>query len=438
MPVLITSDELTVSSFSTKDVAIVAAFRLAEEMGKEPEDILLSLLNLGAQVAALGSHSAGAEKIEASVGHAKDSIKDITEGFQDTIKREVSSFTSEDGAFVKSLDAAMNTFRLKIEEMTAGEDSPLREAMIRSLSEVKQQIRDDVSTQIGDHRRDVASLLDPADPTSPLRMLSEKLDGIQAAVTDVQQGIAVSAAVAEVIESGIVGGLNYEEAAVNAIQAIASLAGDDCEPCGHLPGRIARNKMGDASVDLKVGAKVHARVVVEAKNKSLSKLDWEREASGSKANRGATGFIGLCKHFDDMPNKNRVLILDTQSVVIAFDPEIDDFHLLSLVYQLVKLNTLSSTGELDEINVAEVNRSLGEAAKALEPLNAISKSASAIRNAAASIIKDIDSLRESVSQHLRAAQTAISKGLSTEIMLPADQISIEEAEPFGALGEATD
>jgi hypothetical protein len=125
-------------------------------------------------------------------------------------------------------------------------------------------------------------------------------------------------------------------------------------------------------------------------------------------------------------------------VVIAFDPEIDDFHLLSLVYQLVKLNTLSSTGELDEINVAEVNRSLGEAAKALEPLNAISKSASAIRNAAASIIKDIDSLRESVSQHLRAAQTAISKGLSTEIMLPADQISIEEAEPFGALGEATD
>jgi hypothetical protein len=390
---------------------------------------------LGAQVAALGAHSAGAEKIEASVGQAKDSIKEVAEGFQNTIKREVINFTSEDGPFVRSLDSAMSTFRSQIEEMTAGEDSPLREAMLKSLGEVKQQIREDVSTQIGDHRRDVANLLDPADPTSPLRMLSEKLDGIKDAVANVQEGIAVSAAVAKVVESSVAGGFSYEDAAVNAIQAIASLAGDDCEPCGHLTGRIARSKMGDASIDLKVGAKVHARVVVEAKNKSLSKLEWEREAAGSKSNRGATGFVGLCKHFDDMPNRNRLLILDAQSVVIAFDPELDDFQMLSLVYQLVKLNTLSTTGHLDEVNIAEVNRSLDEAAKALEQLNAISKNATAIRNAAKSIIDDAASLHGSVSQHLGAAQAAISKGLSPEIMLPAEQISIEEVEQYGELGE---
>jgi hypothetical protein len=438
MPVNLKSDEVTVTSFSTKDVAIVGAFKMAADMGKEPEDTLLSLLGLGAQVAALGSHSAGAEKIEASVGHAKDSIKGITEAFQETIKREVNDFTSEDGSFVKSLETVMNTFRAQVEEMTAGEDSPLREAMFKSLGEVQQQIRDDVSLQIGAHRRDIASLLDPADPTSPLRMLSEKLDGIQAAVTDVQQGIAISTAVAKVVEPGVAGGFNYEDAAVDAIQKLSSFAGDDCEHCGNITGFVANSKKGDACVDLKVGARIHARMVVEAKNRSLSKLDWEREAEGSMSNRGATGFIGMCKHFDDMPNKSRLLVLGSQSVVIAFDPEIDDFQMLSLVYQLVKLNTLSTTGHLDEVNIAEVNKSLEEAAKALDKLNAISKSATVIRNAADTMIRDIESLRGAVSQHLESAQAAISKGLSLDIMLAVEQNSKEDAEPPEALGEATD
>ncbi len=436
MPVQITSDEVTVSSFSTKDVAIVEAFKLAAETGKEPDEILLSFLSLSAQVAALGSHSAGAEKIEASVNHAKDSIKDIAEGFQNTIKREVSDFTSEEGPFVKSLDTAMNGFRTQIEEMTAGEDSPLRAAILRSLGEMKQQIRDDVSTQIGDQKREIASLIDPADPTSPLRMLSEKLDGIQVAVTDVQRGIAVGTAVAEVVEPSVKGGFNYEDAAVDAIQRLASLAGDDCEHCGNVTGLIASNKKGDAKIDLKVGAKIHARIVVEAKNRALSKLEWEREAAGSMSNRGATGFIGLCKHFDDMPNRSRLLVLGTQSVVISYDPEVDDFQMLALVYQLVKLNTLSTTGHLDDVNIAEVNRSLDDAAKALGQLNGMSKNATAIRNAANSIISDIETLRGSISQHLGAAQAAISKGLSPDILLPEDQSSIEDGMPREALSEA--
>ena len=38
MPVNLKSDEVTVTSFSTKDVAIVGAFKMAADMGKRPED----------------------------------------------------------------------------------------------------------------------------------------------------------------------------------------------------------------------------------------------------------------------------------------------------------------------------------------------------------------------------------------------------------------
>jgi hypothetical protein len=79
--------------------------------------------------------------------------------------------------------------------------------------------------------------------------------------------------------------------------------------------------MGDGVVDLKVGGKVYGRIVVEAKNSKLTKKDWESEAKGSKENRGATGFIGFCKHMQDMPNNSKIMILDPQTIVIQFNPE---------------------------------------------------------------------------------------------------------------------
>ena len=387
-------------------MAVVAEFNGALASGKDPAEFLNSLISLGAQVVALGSNTASAEKIDASVDQAKLAIREVAEHFEESIQKQVAGFASQDGSLVKGFNTIIEQFRDGIEEM--GEDSPLRSAMLKSLDDAKEKIHNDIKTQVSDQKREIAELLDPASPGSPLRSLSDKLDALGGAVEKVQLEVAKEIAVAEVVEGGVVGGLDYEAEAVSVVQRIAAMGGDDCELTGHVTGRVPRSKKGDGVVDLKVGATVADRIVVEAKNSPLTKPDWERERVGSKENRAANGFIGLCKHLEDMPNASRLMILDAKSIVVAFDPERDDAQLLYLVYQMVKLNTLSSSGRLDELNIVEVRRGLDDALKALEKFDSLTKHASAIENSAAAIKRDALAIRTVIEERLGQAQIAMS------------------------------
>ena len=284
--------------------------------------------------------------------------------------------------------------------------------MLKSLKEAEKRIEDDISNQVAKQKIEIASLLDLGNPTSPLRSLAERMDNLSGAIAKVQEDVTKDIAIAPVIEVGVFGGLDYEDEVISWVQRIASANGDDCEPTGNITGLVPRSKKGDGVVDLKVGGSTRSRIVLEAKNQALSKLEWERERDGSKANRAATSFIGLCKHFNDMPNSSRVLILDTQSIVLSFDPEIDDPELLVLIYRMIKLNALSGSGIIDEVNIVEVNRNLEDAIKALNKFDLISKNASAIRNSADTITKEANEIRNSISDKLGAAQGAMNVGIT--------------------------
>ena len=140
---------------------------------------------------------------------------------------------------------------------------------------------------------------------------------------------------------------------------------------------------------------------------------------------GATGFIGLCKHFEDMPTGSRILILDTTSIVLAFDPEVDDLQQLFLIYHVVRLNCLSSTGQIDDLNIAEVNQNLEEAVRTLSGFAAIKKHATSIRNAASKITSEADDMAESIRQNLEAARKAILRGLDSDELetVPTGELS---------------
>jgi hypothetical protein len=182
--------------------------------------------------------------------------------------------------------------------------------------------------------------------------------------------------------------------------------------------------MGDGAAHLKVGSVVLARLVLEAKNKPLSKLDWERECKGSKENRAATGFIGLCKHMEDVPNGNRLFIISPQEIVLAINSETDDLNLLFMTYHIVRLNCLSSTGQIDEVNIVEVNQNLSEAIKALERFDAITKQASAIKNSADKITEEAVAMRNTVNDRLKAAQTAMSSRLTEDALTAAQTLAL--------------
>ena len=433
MSISIETNEVRIVEHIVSDVTVVAEFAAAIEAGKDPEAFLDSLLNLGAKVVALGSSTASAEKIDASVDQAKSAIKEVAENFGDTIERQVAGFAAQDGTLVKGFTGILDQFKSQIEEMTSGEDSPLRVTMLKSLEDAKAKIHEDIVTQVANQRKEIADLLDLSSPLSPLRSLSERLDALQGAVAKVHLEVAKEVAVAELVESGTQGGLDYEDEVVGIVQRLAAMAGDDAEACGNVTGGVPKSKKGDAVIDLRVGATIADRVVVEAKNKALSKLEWERECQGAKQNRAANGFIGLCKHVEDMPNASRMLILDSQSIVLAFDPEHDDGQLLFLVYQLVKMNTLSSSGRLDEFNIVEIRKSLDDATKALDRFDSLTKNASAIENSVAKIKQDALAIRSVITESLGAAQLAMSIESNLEELGGFHPLALEE--PDGEVDE---
>ena len=328
----------------------------------------------------------------------------------------MAGFVADDGKLVMGINSIMDDFRGQIESLTADEDSPIRSAVIKSLAEARQKMEADIARQTEQQRKDLATMLDPKEPTSPLRSLSDKLDQLEVKIERVREAQTQEIAVAEALESGIFGGLDYEEVVTQVLQRIAAAAGDECEATGSTPGRLPRNKKGDAVIDVKMGARVQSRLVMEAKNKKLTKANWEEERDGSKDNRAAAGFIGLCKHIEDMPTGNRILILDPTSIVLAFDPEVDDLQQLYLIYHLIRLNCLSGAGQIDELNIAEINQNLEDAMRSLSSFDTIRKHATSIRNAADKITGEADEMGDSIRRNLEAARSAILKGLEPEAL----------------------
>ena len=423
--VQIQGDTVTFDQVVINDAVIAAEFKSALEQGVDLIEYTHSLLDIAARTAALRSNTAGAEKIEASLKSAKEGIKETAKNLEETIKKQVTDLASEDGQLLKGIEILIERYQDEIEELANGEDSELRKVMLKMLREAKDEISKDVKGTVASQEQKLGQLLDPQNPLSPLRQLATKVDEVAKSLAELREQEKVETAVAEVIETGVFGGVEYEEVAVQHLQRIAAAAQDDCEATGSVTGRVARSKMGDAVIDLKVGGKVYARMVMEAKNKALSKSDWEKEAKGSKENRAASGFIGMCKHLADMPNGSRLMILDAQSIVLAYNPDIDDPQLLALVYQVVKMNTLNNAGGFDGIDMVEVNVSLQEALKALERFDALGKQVSAIENAAKAIRKEAGEIRDAVETKIGQVQRAIATELEPAAL---EASSIESAE----------
>ena len=434
MSIEVTRERIVIHELEISEPVVIAEFWAAQDTGSDVVGLCIKILSLGAQVVALGSHAASAEKLDASIGSAKVAIQGAVENVAATLKTQLSELVDEDGALVRNVSQIVEDLRDNLESLTAGEESPLRVAMLKSLEDAQSRIQTDIARQVSEQRKELAELLDAEKPTSPLRVLTTKLDALTTSLKEIREERSREIAVAEVVEAGVIGGLQYEDVAMAYVQRMANLAGDECERTGNVTGRVSKSKKGDGVVHLMVGGIDQARVVVEAKNKAMTRREWEEEAKGAKENRAAGSFLGLCKHVGDMPTGGRLMVLSQSDIVISFNPEVDDVELLALTYQLLKLNAMRGFGTLDEVSTATVNEALNEALAALERFDGIGKEVSAIRNAADRIKQTGEAIRESIQRSLRRAQVVLSTsdpavGTSQDEVVNPQQLTEEGTKP---------
>ncbi len=407
MPIDVSDHDIVIRDIRVTQPAVVVLLRSAENSGADLEDVVARLLTLGAEAASVGSAVAGTEKVAAAVDAAQGRMKQMTDQLHDNVRRLLGDIADESGPVVQGVKGSLDELTQNLRDLTAGEDSPVRAAIEKSLDAVKSSIEDLVEKSQRTVKSEMGELLDPENPRSPLRLLKTGVEEVRSRVEDLQLQLRSERAVEVATEKGVIGGLDYEAEVVRLVQQIAARGGDDCEATGAVTGAVPRSKKGDAVADLKHGAQVRARLVIEAKNSALSIAQWRDEVKGATENRRADSFLGLCKHHADMPNGHRLLILNPHEIVLAFDPEVDDVSLLELTYSLVKVQALAGSGSLSEVSAPEIRQALTDTVALINKMDGVAKAASQIVNAGTAMRNQIYEIRDTALAHLMRAQRAL-------------------------------
>jgi hypothetical protein len=424
-PIKVT-DKVTIENLVINDPQVLAALKAAEKDGHDLAEYVSQAIAIGIKALLATGVSLGIEVLADGIKQSKDDMKSASKEFEQQLKEKVEQIVGPKGILASTVNKHLEDFASSLAELTGGENSPIREGIQKQLDASSKKLTDDFDRMARGQKTDMFKMLDMNNPESPLKRVSEDLHAMAVVVSEVRDQVKQNEVVGELMSETTKGGDIYEVEAIKAMQVIAGWAGDDCLAVGNVTGRIPKSKKGDGVVDLRVGATVFARIAVECKDSNLTKTEWIKEAEGSKANRAATGFIGLCKSQDDMPGKNRMVVLDAQSIVLAYDPQKDDPQVLHLVYQVVKLNTLRATGNLEDLDMASINKQLEDALAALKKFDNISKQASAIENSVKSIRKEASEIRELMTDNIAAVRKAIAQGIEPAALQHDAPLAIED------------
>lgn len=419
---------LTIDGLEIKDLQVIELVRQKLKNGEDIEALVLELLEIGAKAASVFSSNAGAETIKNAVETAQKGIGTSLVSVTDTIKSEMKMLTADDGNLNLTINKVMKDFAKDVESSIAGEDAPVRKAISTSLEAMLKRLNESVDKSLKSQNEGIEKLLDPENPTSPLRGLRTQLDGITQIVRDLQQAEQIENAEDAIKDNAPIGGVEYEKRAVDALISIVNSLGDTCESTGATEGFVKRSRKGDAVAEFNTSIGQKVRIVVEAKDSALTVKDWRKEMSGSRDNRRAEGFIGLCKSTTLMPNAGqRIWIDDMKSVVIAFDPDYDDPELLRSIYQFVKLTTMTRSGELGENQAAKLLDHINSSIATIAKFNEANRNLTGLETSTKSLRTILGDIRTVLELELVEAQKTII-GFDQEVESVAEEIESDKIE----------
>jgi hypothetical protein len=413
-----------IESLEITDVNVLSAAQTAIEEKRNLPEFFINVIELGVKAIQATGVNLNVLQLASGIDTAEKNMAKSTKEAQERLQQFIEAVTADDGVYDKKFKLIVENFEKHIETLTTDEKSPIREGIKGQMNQMAKDFQDEMSREATRQHAAIKSLLNPVDPASPMFPLSQVVESIKNDVTVLLTASSVSTAVAEVISSSPKKGLPYEDQVITLMQQISGLAGDDCIPTDSTTGLIPNCFKGDGVIDLKPsGDKTAARLVIEAKNSPLKRSEWDLEITKGKQNRDAKGFIGFCKSIGDMPNKNRILIIDRQNVILAHNPEIDDPQLAFLVYQFLKMSTLSASGELDDDKVTILNDELDACFKDLKRFARLSRDAKSVQNTGKRMHSDINSLKDDLTARL----TSIGATVSVSVK-PLSEISKEVLE----------
>lgn len=357
---------------------------------------------------------AASERTEAAVIQASTLMEKASE---QTKRAVVDAGTTAQKAFASSVETAHKELSTQISTLLGGEQPQLLLQLKPLLDGFSRTLEERALGQTSTMLEKVSKQFDPADPASPMaqqmRALSETQARYASEASEQQRGVSDKL---EALAAGLVAtkatelalsrtaakGVTYEDQIHALLAEIATGLGDEYTETGNVVGMRTRSKKGDGVLSVPGG---EARLVLEMTDSP--RTSWSAYLKEAEDNRGAQASLGLVRSTSQLSG-GPVLTLGARRVVMAFDPETDDVHLLRCVIQLLRMSAVAASqrAESGELDIA--NERIAAALQSLQRIGKIRKVSGQIKASASTIDVEAESLQTELQRLLAQAQTALA------------------------------
>ncbi|MBW3652688.1 MAG: DUF2130 domain-containing protein, partial [Actinobacteria bacterium] len=385
------------------------AVRLAADR-EDPARFVVEAIEIGARVLDREQTAANAEFVRAE--------------FEKTA-REL------DSAFVERARAVAERLDQKVDEVFGPEHGHVTKALARhfgdeSSSAVQHRVRTVLTEVCAQMREDVRKQLSADDDANPLavfqrmhlaqahriageqsenlRAMSARLEAMRVEIAQLRSEKEKLAEIAAVEQKGTAKGRTYEEAVAEALDALATARGDDCDAVGDVRGE--GGKKGDFVVAIDAcSGPARGKIVFEAKNKKLSRNEALAELESAMETRTADYGVLVVSADDKLPARTHPLReFNGDKLFVTFDPQDGSPLALEVAYGLARARVLmarAAGGGIDEGALrVEVERAQG----AMEDVRRIKSQLTNATSGIEEARRIVDAMATTVRGHLAAIE----------------------------------
>ncbi len=220
-------------------------------------------------------------------------------------------------------------------------------------------------------------------------------------------------------ERGTAKGRSFEEAVFGAVDALALAQGDVAEAVGDVTE--ATGKVGDIVVALDAcNGPARGRVVVEAKDRKLSKPGALSELDRAMAERSADFAVLVVPTDEELPSKLEPLReYNGDKLVVALDPEQGTLA-LELGYRLARARVLMKRSDADGVDAGALRDTIERALGALTDERKIKVQLTGARRGITNAYDLVEAMAERVRGHLQEIDVLVRPPEAEPATAPED------------------
>jgi hypothetical protein len=262
-------------------------------------------------------------------------------------------------------------------------------------------------------RSKLAVLLDPTRMGSPLHQFRREIaDGFAGINERLAALEAAGRARAEERAKGTAKGTDFEDLLEAMLGDLARGAGDLLDRTGAEAGMVAGSRKGDfvLTLDPRLTRGADVRIVVEAKDRTMSPRAMREELREARENRGATVAIAAWTTAH-APTGVAPFVIVGDDVHVAIDPDAPERATLEAAVRLARLLALAKLDEREvEVDAAAVGRALTAVREQLEIVRQLKVQLTSIGTTAKTVWAGLDTMRTSILARVAEAEAELRIG----------------------------